>query len=398
MSLPPSKALARIEPALTRGRASLVGRHAVAQLMLWSGLYYLFPALTGRILAETGWSASILTASYTAGFLLWAFSSPLVGRTIDIGHGIVAMRCGALVGASLLVAMSQAQTLAVFAPLMVLLGASMAATLYDPCFAILLRRFGASAASPVATVTLVAGLATLLTFPMVGWLLQVTDWRAVMLAAAALVLAAAVLIPSEGAARPADRSRHDMPRGRASPTVLLIGLSFATLMFSHAALLFILPLHLRKLPETADFALILPALLGPAQIFGRLVCAPLIRLFDPVLLARSVFGVMLLPPLALLVVPYQATTILPILLLQGAGYGMHTILRPVLTRNHVPPFRLGRDLGLIAMIGLVMMALGPAAGGVVWQGAGFQVLAWLLLAMNLVGVLLLFPLPRRAER
>ena len=180
--------------------------------------------------------------------------------------------------------------------------------------------------------------------------------------------------------------------------MLLIGLSFATLMFSHAALLFILPLHLRKLPETADFALILPALLGPAQIFGRLVCAPLIRLFDAVLLARSVFGVMLLPPLALLVVPYQATTILPILLLQGAGYGMHTILRPVLTRNHVPPFRLGRDLGLIAMIGLVMMALGPAAGGVVWQGAGFQVLAWLLLAMNLVGVLLLFPLPRRAER
>lgn len=383
-------------PDHQHGRAFFVGRHAVAQLFLWSGLYYLFPALAAHILAETGWMAQHLTASFTAGFLLWAFVSPWVGRAIDRGQGTRAMRAGAVLGAVLLVVMSQAQSVAGFAPFMVLLGVPMAATLYDPCFALMLRRFGTSGGSSVAIVTLIAGFATLLTFPLVNWMLEHSGWRSVMLAAAALVLVAGLMIPSEGVPPAAANAPDPSPAtGRASRNVLVIGLAFSFVMFSHAAVLFSLPVQLLEVPETAGFALILPALLGPAQIVGRLVCAPLVRHCNPVVAVRGIFALMLVPPLALLVLPYRVETILPILLLQGAGYGMHTILRPVLARQYIPPFRLGRDLGLIAMIGLVMMAMGPAAGGVLWQWAGFRALAGVLLAMNLAGLVLLLWLPRR---
>ncbi|WP_157966379.1 hypothetical protein [Oceanibium sediminis] len=38
-------------------RGPFVLRHAFAQLLFWSGFYYLFPALMPRIAQSTDWSA-----------------------------------------------------------------------------------------------------------------------------------------------------------------------------------------------------------------------------------------------------------------------------------------------------------------------------------------------------
>lgn len=368
-----------------------VARHGAAQLLFWSGLYYLFPAVLAAIAADTGWPAAHLAYVFTAAFLVWAALSPLVGRQIDYGRGEMVMTVAGVSGAGILVMLSLTESFTVFAAGMIGLGAAMAATLYDPCFALMLRRFGQAAGRRVAAVTLIAGMATLLTFPLVAVLLTHLSWRSVLVLFAAGVVLAVFLIPRGGVVAVVVSSHPATDTTRAlSGAVLLIGVSFAAIMFSHAALLFTLPSALQSVPNFEMSAILLPAVLGPSQIAGRLAWNAVSRYLPAERAAGGLFLFMLVPPLLLIVGPPTTTLVLFVLGLQGAGYGVHTILRPMLAARFVPVQRLGRELGRIAMIGLILMAIAPAAAGFVSSSAGLSALLWLLVLVNMTGLAMIW--------
>lgn len=220
-----------------------VARHAVAQLILWSGLYYLLPALLPAMLASTGWSEIAVSASVTAGFLLWAVLCPFAGNLVDRGNFGVTMRAAGAVGAVLLLVAATTQSWMVACAALLLLGGPMAMTLYDPCFSVMIRRFGPGPVSrrAITSVTLVAGFATLVTFPTVAWMLAAgLSWRWIMGLFAAAVLAAVLILPRETDDVPSPARTIRAPgisvgkRGR----TLAIGVAFALIMFGHALLLF----------------------------------------------------------------------------------------------------------------------------------------------------------------
>ena len=99
-------------------------------------------------------------------------------------------------------------------------------------------------------------------------------------------------------------------------------------MFGHAVLLFQLPAYLLSRNGDAT-ALMLPMVLGPAQIAGRLAWEAAQSRVPVETAGLALFVFMLLPPLILLGDSGEST-VLAVLVLQGAGYGVHTILRPVL--------------------------------------------------------------------
>src|SRR5690606_29360844 len=77
---------------------SAVWQLAVAQTIVWAGLFYSFPALILRWETDFGWAKAELTGAVTLSIALSAVCSPLAGRLIDRGLGPRVLAGGPLAG------------------------------------------------------------------------------------------------------------------------------------------------------------------------------------------------------------------------------------------------------------------------------------------------------------
>jgi len=363
-----------------------VRAHGVAQLLFWSGFYYLLPALSAQIAEQTGWPILHISTTYTLAFIVWALSAPFVGALVDAGHGARVMRGGAVGGIILLIALSFTTDRMIFSGLVIALGVCMAATLYEPCFAVMMRRLHSAGSHAVAGVTLIAGFATLLTFPLVIGLSTVFDWQNIVLCFAALASLGIMALPYEAPIAPvAPREAKKLPMERGP---VLIAVSFGLVMMGHAILLFLLPVALARSQSDAQAATLALAILGPAQIAGRTAWKYYGAAFSLQNCAVVMFICLCLPATLLLATGGAPWAVYAALIVQGACYGVHTILRPSLAQRYLSPAHMGRGLGAIAMIGLLMMAFGPAVGGLVWTAGGLSGLMAAVLGLNIVALIL----------
>lgn len=367
---------------------SYVYRHAFAQLFFWCSFYYLMPAISAKVAIETGWPVLHLSITFTLAFLVWAACAPLVGICMDRGWGGKVMFAGGIMGALALFVLSSVTNRWAFSGSLLFLGMSMAATLYDPCFAILMRKFEIRGVDATATVTLIAGFATLLTFPLVLGLSNILVWREIILVFAVLAVFAVFLLPKQDREKPENEIAKDMSRFKIQKAPLLIAIAFGLIMMSHAILLFLIPVVLAQGNGIGSVGILAVAILGPAQIAGRLAWKVIGTNYAPQLCAVVLFVVFCLPPVILILTAPSAGMVYVALIVQGACYGVHTILRPVLARLYLPIEHLGRGFGIIATIGLVMMALGPAIGGLVWSVTGFGGLMMCILVLNVMALCL----------
>ncbi|SOH92201.1 Predicted arabinose efflux permease, MFS family [Monaibacterium marinum] len=384
------------QPHHSNDQARYVRAHGAAQLLFWSGFYYLLPALSANIAAETGWPVLHISTTYTLAFIFWALCAPVVGGLIDAGHGARVMRGGAIAAIILLVAVSQVSDRMIFSALVVLLGACMAATLYEPCFAVMMRRLQPAGSDAVATVTLIAGFATLLTFPLVIGLSSVMGWQHIVLVFAGLASIGLMFLPVEGA--PATQIVRDASKLPLDRGPVLIALSFGLVMMGHSILLFLLPVALSAAHSDATAAMLALAILGPAQIAGRTLWKYYGGAFSPQNCAMVMFICLCVPAALLLVLGTGSIAVYVALIIQGACYGVHTILRPSLAQIYLKPSHMGRGLGAIAMVGLLMMATGPAVGGLIWTLSGLSGLMLAILVLNAIALLLGIALRRTPPR
>lgn len=115
---------------------------AIAETVVWAAMYYLFPALLPEWERQLGWSKTELSGAFTLALLVSAALAPVAGRLIDRGHARFSFVGGAVLGAALLVLLSQVTTLWQFYCIWLGLGAAMSFTLYEACFAVLTRSMG----------------------------------------------------------------------------------------------------------------------------------------------------------------------------------------------------------------------------------------------------------------
>src|SRR5229473_8514713 len=124
-------------PGEASGGWPLVGALAVAQLVSWGSIYYGFSLFVVPMEAELGWSRTALNGALSLGLLMSGLFAYPVGSWIDRRGGRALMTFGSLIGAGLLLVWSQVESLAIFYAIWIGLGLSMAATLYEPVFAVL---------------------------------------------------------------------------------------------------------------------------------------------------------------------------------------------------------------------------------------------------------------------
>jgi MFS family permease len=377
----------------------------IGQVLVWGSTYYL-PAVLAKPTAQaTGWSLAWIIGGLSLGLLLSGLVSPKVGDLIDRRGGRPVLMASAVLAAIGLLGLAAAPNLTVYISAWLILGVAMGAGLYDPAFASLGRLYGREARSAITSLTLIAGFASTVCWPLSALLLQRVGWRGACLAYAALQLAVVLPVYGFGLPREAPRERP-VPRpataravtsGRSPRYSLLFSLvaltqTLASIIAAIVSVHLLTTLQRRGVP--LDTAVALGAIVGPCQVSARLLDLMFGRRIHPVweTLVGSVFVAV---GLGLLMRGYGAVWIG--LMLYGGGIGLRSIVRGTL-----PLALFGADgyaslMGRLAFPMLVAQAAAPSAGAVLLQRWGadsiLAALFWLAIA-TLASSALLIPFAR----
>jgi MFS family permease len=371
------------------------------QTLAWASSYYLPAILARPMAASLGMAPSTLYAIFSGALLLAALLGPSVGRVIDRRGGR-----GVLVGSNLLFAAGLAAMALAQGPLSLglawaLVGLGMALGLYETAFATLAGLFGVAAKAPITGITLIAGFASTVGWPLSTLLEAQFGWRGACAAWAVLHLVLGLplhrwLVPA--APPPVVKATADagaVPQAPRHAMAALMVFSAAVTVLA-GAIGTHLPALLQAAGSDAARALLAASLIGPAQVAARLLQFGALGGLHALSVARIACAAQVLGGLVLLLAHGPAAAIAGVLLL-GAGNGLQTIAKGTLPLAVFGPSGYGRRQGIIAAPGRILQAGAPLGFGVllaVW-GAGA---AWGLVALALAALLSLALLSCRSAR
>src|SRR6202048_1886639 len=256
-------------------RSVIVGALGIAQTLAWGSSYYLPAILADPIAQGLGLSRPTIFVLFSGELLRSAVLRPAVGRAIDNRGGRGARALSNLVLATGLVLLDLAQGFVTPAVAWAALGVGMAMGLYDPAFATLTGLYGRAARGPITGITLIAGFASTVGWPLSAFLDAQFGWRAACLIWAALHIVIGLPLNRLLIPRAPPPARANEEAGESSPTprgaVAILAFAFAATWFVTGAMAAHLPRLLEIAGASTTAAIAAAALVGPAQVAARLV-------------------------------------------------------------------------------------------------------------------------------
>ncbi len=193
---------------------------ALGQMLGYACFFYIFAALILYWRADLHWGDGLLAGGLTLAIVVAAVTAPFAGRAVDRGHAATLLAGGAGIGALSLAVLAVATTPAVYLLAWAGLGVAQAASQYEPCFALLIRRFGTDARAAITRVTLIGGFASTFAFPAGAALAEAFGRRVAVWVAAAVAVGLILPLNLIGA-RVLARGIPPAMQGRDRPKVAL---------------------------------------------------------------------------------------------------------------------------------------------------------------------------------
>jgi len=364
--------------ALAERRSVVVLALGMSQTLAWASSYYLPAILADPIARELGISGTAVFAAFSAALLLSAALGPAVGRAIDCrgGRGVLCLSNLVLAAGLALLALAHGPVLLTVAWLV--LGAGMALGLYDSAFATLAGLYRRDARGAITGITLIAGFASTVGWPLSAFLDGTVGWRGACLAWAALHLMVGLplnrfLIPSAPPPPPGDAAAlaaggETAPRG----AMALLAFVFAVTWVVSTGMAAHLPRLLQAAGASASGAIAAAALVGPAQVAARLIEFGLMRRAHPLASARIATLLHPVGALALVLLGGPAAAVFTVL--HGAGNGLLTIAKGTLPLALFGPAGYGLRTGVLSVPARVAQAGAPLLFGLLLDRVGLGVL------------------------
>ncbi|MEW6151568.1 MAG: MFS transporter [Bradyrhizobium sp.] len=362
------------------GSLAVVIALGTAQTIAWASSYYLPAILAAPIASDLGLAPTYVFGALSGALVISGLLGPRVGHSIDTFGGRSLLAVSNLVFVAGLLLLSAAYDVAVLIAAWILLGIGMGMGLYEAAFATLARIYGANARGTITGITLIAGFASTLGWPLTTWLASEYGWRAACQVWAAIHICVALpLNCSLPRAVPlAEDSRSTTSASRQSSgqsetfAMLLLAYMFAAASFVSSGVSAILPTMLVAFGATPAQALFAGALVGPAQVGARLLEAGWLSRFHPLLSARLA---MLMNPIGVLALVAGGPWLAPAFtVLYGAGNGIITIARGTLPLALFGPVGFGRRVGVISLPSRATGAFAPLALGLLVEHVGSSAL------------------------
>jgi predicted MFS family arabinose efflux permease len=363
-------------PFPMHSRPLVVSALGVAQTLAWGSSYYLPAILAGPISADVGVPRSWVFGALSGALLIAAFAGPAVGRVVDRhgGRGVLAASNVAL-AAGLFVLAAASGPVLLFAA-WAILGVGMALGLYDTAFAALTAFYGRDARGPITGITLIAGFASTVSWPLTTLLEGSLGWRETLLVWAALNLIVGLplnlLLPSRERTAPMARARDRSIGWKPYREMLLLAFVFAAAWFVTGAMSAHLPRLLELSGASPLQAIAAAALVGPAQVAARLAEFFLLRRSHPLMSAR--LAALLHPVGALIFAALGPAAAAAFAIFYGAGNGLLTIARGTVPLAVFGPHGYGERTGLLGAPARAAQALAPLLFGILLDAMGTSVI------------------------
>lgn len=375
-----------------RRQSIVVSALGITQTLAWASTYYLPAVFADPVSSDLHLPRSWFFGAFSGALLLSGLLGPLAGRMIDRNGGRNVLAATSLVFAAGLVLLSFATGPATMAGAWVVIGIGMGFGLYEAAFATAAGLYGGSARNAITGITLFAGFASTVGWPLSAGFIDALGWRGALLAWAALHLLIGLplnrlLVPKAPPTEPVAAPAGHAPAGVSWTMAVLAGVFGAT-WFVSTALAAHLPRLLEAMNVAPTAAITAASLVGPAQVAARVTEFSLMRRAAPMISARLAAG--LHPVGAVLLAVFGAPAAIPFVLLHGAGNGLLTIARGTLPLALFGAAGYGLRTGILAMPARILQGAAPLLFGLVLDREGPRVALLLTGALTTLSLLALF--------
>jgi predicted MFS family arabinose efflux permease len=372
------------------------------QTLAWASSYYLPAILADPIARDLGISSNWFFAAFSASLVISGLLGPRVGRQIDSLGGRQVLSSSNVILAAGLALLGASTSLWMLGAAWLLLGIGMGLGLYDAAFGALGRIYGHNARRAITGITLIAGFASTVGWPLSSLGLETIGWRGTCYAwAAAHMLIGLPLnmffmprtVPAQRVEGPIVKPHIPMDR-----TMVLLSFAFAAAWTVTSAMAAHLPRIVEAFGATPAQAVFAGMMIGPAQVAARVLEASTLSRFHPLVSAR--LACITHPIGACVIGIFGGGAAAAFALLHGAGNGILTIARGTLPLAIFGPENYAYRLGLIGAPSRICQALAPLAFGLMIERiGGGVVIVSSLLSLSALAVLMLLPVkaPASAE-
>jgi predicted MFS family arabinose efflux permease len=346
------------------------------QTLAWASSYYLPAILADPIARDLGVSSNWIFGAFSASLVISALLGPAIGRTIDGIGGRQVLSLSNLILAAGLALLGLATSVSILALAWLLLGFGMALGLYDAAFAALGRIYGHAARSSITGITLIAGFASTVGWPLTAFGLDRIGWRETCFAWAAAHLL--IGLPINLLVLPAIKSEAKATEKPVKPRIpidrpmILLAFAFAAAWTVTGAMAAHLPRILEAAGATSVQAVTAGALIGPAQVIARIIEASFLSRYHPIVSTRLACLTHPVGAAILALTGGSAAGVFAVF--HGTGNGILTIARGTLPLAIFGPENFGYRLGIIGAPARMAQAAAPLAFGLLIDAMGERIL------------------------
>jgi MFS family permease len=355
----------------------------------------------------TGWTRAGISSAMTLNFLVMGAAGFFWGAVSDrFGPRIVVLTGSVLLGLALVLA-SRATTLPAFQLIYGMLVGLAAGSFFAPMIAATTGWFTTNRSLAVSLVSAGMGVAPMTVSPFAAWLLQEYEWRIAMatigVAAWILLIPAALLVRTPPASADAeaapgqnpagDRAGLSAARALRTPQFAILGTTFFLCCAAHSGPIFHMVSYAIACGIPAMAAVTIYSVEGLAGLGGRLLLGVLADRLGVKLVLVAGLAVQAIV-LSLYLAVSQLSQFYVLAVIFGTAYGGVMPLYAVLAREYFGQRVMGTVFGAATMASSIGMAIGPLAGG--WVFDTFDVYDWMFIAsaglgLAAVAVALAFP-------
>lgn len=379
----------------------------VTETVSYGILAYAFPVFIVPMGAELGWSRTAVTGAFSLASLVAGAAAIPVGRRVDRHGARGTMTAGSVLAVLVLLGWSRVESLPAFYLLSVGLGVAMAATLYEPAFAVVASWFLRLRGRALTVLTFMGGFASVVFVPLATWLVAAHGWRAALVWLAGIL--ALLTVPPhalllrrrpedlglrpDGEARallaqmaPGGTAERSVPAREAVRSASFFWLATAFGLSSLATTglaVHLIPLLLERgfAPGFAGAAL---GAVGLMALPGRLVFTPLGSRWPRGAVTASIFALQALGIAALLGTG-GSRGVWAFVVLFGAGFGAITPARAALLAELYGRTHYASISGVLALVLSLARAAAPVGASLLYvAGGGYDVVLWALLGTTAV--------------
>lgn len=376
-------------------RGWIVTSLGIAQTIGWASSYYIPAVLAAPMASSFGLSPVWVFGAFSMAMVVSATIGPWAGARIDRIGGRGVLMLSNLIFAAGLALLAAAPSPVVLFVGWAIIGLGMGMGLYEAAFASLAGIYGKEARGPITGITLIAGFASTVGWPLSGLMLASWGWREACLGWALIHLFLALplnaLLPrgSQKIAAPMPDAAEGPPPPRLG--LWLLAFVFAATWFNSTAMAAHLPALLQAAGASTAVAIAAGALIGPAQVAARILEFGLLRRFHPLASARLAASAH--PLAAVCLVVFGGPAAYGFAILHGAGNGILTIAKGTLPLALFGAAGYGARLGWLNAPARLLQAAAPLIFGAALAAWGLQAI-WLTAGVGVLATAALFLLRR----